>query len=213
MMQKIAYRKVLALTLPVVFGVNLILWILLPRSVLVPLWTIEGLLLDITGAFIALSPDLIGLRKHFEPTDKINRIETVRNQLFLNEELNEDDGYDGFNKLSQILGEDCDVKVPPDRITARSGGWGRAARVHFRYEKDNWSPDDYEGDEEYPSERYDSERIGPTGVMDSRVSHRLGEYRENGHQFGFVTGLSLLTIGFALQLCSVIFQDFIPIIQ
>ena len=199
------YRwKVVFLSVGIIVG-NILYMGNLPVRVSGPLLVAEGLLLDGIGAVIALLPDVIGRR--FEPTKKVNRIEEAQNQLFLEENLNSEDGYDGFEELAEVLAEERDLELPPDRIVAYSGGYGVSATVRLCYEKDEWSQEEYEGDEEYPRERYNSENIGPTGVLDSRVSQHIEDLRSSGHQKGFFAGLGLLFTGFVLQLGSTLLRN------
>ena len=166
-----------------------------------------GLFLNVCGAVVVLIPDLVGVDKLFEPTERIKGIKSAQRQLFIGAVVEQNNNLDGYSELADILADNAinnSFEGEPDVIIAYSGGYGVSSYVHFCYEKEDWDREDYQGDKEYPDERFNRESIGPTGVMDGRVTDYINELRSRGHQLGFALGVFLLLWGFIFQFATII---------
>ena len=159
-----------------------------------------GLFLNVCGAVVVLIPDLVGVDKLFEPIERVVRIEEAQNELFLGGSIEKEYGEQAYHELVRILSRNQSFATP-DRIAAMSGGYGVSANVYFQYEKDE---SDIDAEDPNAWQRHESERVGPTGVMDSRVSEYIENLRNRGHQLGFASGIFLLLVGFFSQFAAII---------
>ena len=155
-----------------------------------------GLFLNVCGAVVVLIPDLVGVDKLFEPTERIERIEEAQNGLFLKRDITPKS--DGYTELVEIIMEVAgvtDIEHFPRRVSISPSGKFDiiGEQVMFHHEKYDTPPIDEIG-------RY----INHSSLLDSRISEHIEDLRSRGHQLGFALGIVLLLAGFLSQFAAII---------
>jgi hypothetical protein len=171
--------------------------------------SILGLVFDASGAGLVLVSDLKLLKKHFIPEDKIQAINSAREKLHTEDVIKR--GDPGYLEVHSIIESNFSIGENIDIIKLGKVKNGVVLRTDSRtcvYGYKNQSSTStkkiiIENGESILNELEECGAVAPLSLLDALISQRVVSLEREAIQAPLKIGLTLLIIGFGLQIVSV----------